>query len=164
MRRGAALVGLALLAAGGVAASSLAVGGLAAGTAAAQGLPASPPLPPLAGAPQPTAQAAPALDGPPPYEPQLERLAERLGTLALMRDLCGDGDAAAFRTRMAALLDAEARTPALRDRLAGAFNRGVRGYAASYRTCTPSARLVIARSLAEADRLTRDLASRYGGT
>ena len=114
--------------------------------------------------PRPAAPAASGPDGMPPYEPQLERLAERLGTLALMRDLCGDGDAAEFRTRMAALLDAEARTPAARDRLAGAFNRGVRGYAASYRTCTPSARLVIARSLAEADRLTRDLASRYGGT
>ena len=154
MRRGAALVGLALLVAGGV----------AAGTAAPQGLPANPPLPPLAGAPPPAAQTPVNPDGLPPYEPQLERLAERLGTLALMRDLCGDGDAATFRTRMAALLDAEARTPAVRDRLAGAFNRGVRGYAASYRTCTPSARLVVARSLAEADRLTRDLASRYGGT
>lgn len=147
MLRGAALVALAAL--------------LAGGAAAAQGLPATPPLPPVAGA---TAPAAPGPDVLPPYEPQLERLAERLGTLALMRDLCGDGDAAEFRTRMAAMLDAEARTPAWRDRLAGAFNRGVRGYAASYRSCTPSARLVIARSLAEADRLTRDLASRYGGS
>jgi uncharacterized protein (TIGR02301 family) len=136
---------------------------LAAGPAAAQSLPASPPLPPVLGGPAPAAPSADA-DGMPPYEPQLEQLAERLGTLALMRDLCRDGDAAQFRDRMAALLDAEARTPARRDRLAGAFNRGLRGYAASYRTCTPSARLVIARSLAEADRLTRELASRYGGT
>ena len=149
MPRGAAMIVVALLAGNG---------------AAAQGLPATPPLPPVAGAPVPAARSAQDPDGLPPYEPQLERLAERLGTLALMRDLCGDGDAAEFRTRMAALLDAEARTPAWRDRLAGAFNRGVRGYAASYRSCTPSARLVIARSLAEADRLTRDLASRYGGS
>lgn len=137
---------------------------LVAGPAAAQSLPANPPLPPVPGGPAQVSPAAPDADGMPPYEPQLEQLAERLGTLALMRDLCRDGDAAQFRDRMAALLDAEARTPARRDRLAGAFNRGVRGYAASYRTCTPSARLVIARSLAEADRLTRDLASRYGGT
>ncbi len=137
---------------------------LSAGPAQAQNLPANPPLPPVAGQPAPPAPAAADPDGMPPYEGQLERLAERLGTLALMRDLCRDGDAAQFRDRMAALLDAEARTPARRDRLAGAFNRGVRGYAASYRTCTPSARLVIARSLAEADRLTRELTSRYGGT
>ena len=137
---------------------------LIAGGTGAQILPANPPLPPVAGTPPPAAFAAPDPDGMPPYEPQLERLAERLGTLALLRELCTDGDAAQFRDRMSALLDAEAHTPARRDRLAGAFNRGLRGYAASYRTCTPSARIVIARFLAEADRLTRDLASRYGGT
>ena len=80
-----------------------------------------------------------------------------------MRDLCGDGDAGEFRNRMAALLDGEGRSVRRRDRLAGAFNRGFRGYAASYRRCTPSARLAIARSLAEADRLARELAARYEG-
>ena len=136
---------------------------LVAGVATAQVLPANPPLPPVVGAPAPAApQGDP--DGLPPYEPQLERLAERLGTLALLRDLCGDGDANEFRNRMAALLDAEAHTGIRRSRLAGAFNHGFQGYAASYRSCTASARLVIARSLAEADRLTRDLASRFGGT
>ena len=136
---------------------------LVAGVATAQVLPANPPLPPVVGAPAPAApQGDP--DGLPPYEPQLERLAERLGTLALLRDLCGDGDANEFRNRMAALLDAEAHTGIRRSRLAGSFNHGFQGYAASYRSCTASARLVIARSLAEADRLTRDLASRFGGT
>lgn len=147
-----------------VMASTLALAVLGGGPAAGQSLPANPPLPPVVGAAPPPNPATPDPGALPPYEPQLERLAERLGTLALMRDLCGDGDAAQYRDRMAALLDAEGRTPAARDRLAGAFNRGLRGYAASYRTCTASARLVIARSLAEADRLTRDLVSRYGGT
>jgi uncharacterized protein (TIGR02301 family) len=145
-------------------AAATAVALMAALPAAGQNLPANPPLPPVAGALLPAVPPAPDPDGLPPYEPQMERLAERLGTLALMRDLCRDGDAAQFRDRMAALLDAEARTPSARDRLAGAFNRGVGGYAATYRSCTPSARLVIVRTLAEADRLTRDLASRYGGT
>ncbi len=129
-------------------------------------LPANPPLPPLPGAasppPSPAQPADP--DALPPYEAQLERLAERLGTLSLMRELCGDGDGAEFRGRMAALLDAEARSAQRRDRLAGAFNRGFRGYATGYRSCTASARSVMARALAEADRLTRDLAARYGGT
>lgn len=140
--------------------------GLASGwlavTAWAQSLPSNPPLPPVAGAPAPPASVADP-DGLPPYEPQLETLAERLGALALMRELCGNGDAAEFRHRMAALIDAEAHTSLRRNRFAGAFNRGYRGYAASYRRCTPSARLVIARALSQADRLTRDLASRYGG-
>ena len=129
-------------------------------------LPANPPLPPVPGAasPAPSAAAPADPDALPPYEPQLERLAERLGTLSLMRELCGAGDGAEFRNRMAALIEAEAPSAPRRDRLAGAFNRGVRGYAASYRSCTASARAVVARSLAEADRLARDLAARYGGT
>lgn len=136
--------------------------GLVPALAAAQVLPANPPLPPVAGAAPPAARTGDS-DGLPPYEPQLERLAERLGTLSLLRSLCGDGDAAEFRGRMAALLEAEASSSSRRARLAGAFNRGVQGYAAAYRSCTPSARLVVARALTEADRLTRDLQTRYGG-
>lgn len=138
----------------------------AARQALAQALPANPPLPPVAGPPgdAPARPEAGGADGLPPYEPQLERLAERLGTLALLRGLCGEGDAAEYRSRMAALIEAEAQTDPRRARLAGAFNRGFAGYGASYRSCTPAARLVIRRALDEADRLTRDLASRYGGT
>ena len=135
-----------------------------ASAAVAQTLPVNPPLPPIAGQPGAAPRTPPGgEDGLPPYEPQLERLAERLGTLALLRGLCGDGDAAEYRSRMAALIDVEAQTDVRRARLAGAFNRGLRGYAATYRSCTASARLVIARALADADRLTRDLAARYGG-
>lgn len=141
----------------------------------AQAFPANPPLPPVVGTPGAAAPgsaapgaAAPPLhgaeDGLPPYEPQLERLAERLGTLALLRGLCGEGDAADYRDRMAALIAVEAQTDLRRARLAGAFNRGLRGYGATYRSCTASARLVIDRALADADRLTRDLATRYGGS
>ena len=132
----------------------------------AQSLPANPPLPPVAGAAAAPAPSAPPgdADAMPPYQPQLERLAERLGTLTLLRGLCRDGDAEEFRNRMAALIEAEARAAASRARLADAFNRGFRGYGATYRSCTPSARLVISRFLAEAERLARDLASRYDGT
>lgn len=131
--------------------------------AAAQTLPASPPLPPVLGASPPPVPAGDP-DRPPPYQAILERLAERLGTLTFLRDLCGDGDAAAWRSRMKALLEAEGATPARRDRLAGAFNRGFQGYGATYRSCTPSAKLAIARSLADAERLTHDVAVQYGGT
>ncbi len=134
-----------------------------AAAASAQSLPANPPLPPVAGAPTPPLSTGDP-EGLPPYEPQIEALAERLGTLALLRELCGDGDAAEFRSRMAALIEAEAHTSLRRNRLAGAYNRGYHGYGASYRSCTPSARLVIARALSQVDRLTRELASRYGGT
>ncbi len=128
-------------------------------------LPTSPPLPPVPGSGTPPAPGPqPDPDGLPPYEPQLERLAERLGTLTYMRNLCGKGDAAEWRNRMTALLDAEAKSPLRRDRLAGAFNHGFRGYQATYRSCTPSAELVISRFLAESDSLAREIGARYGGT
>ena len=126
-------------------------------------LPADPPLPPKQGSSRPGV-ATPRDSDLPPYEVDLERLAERLGTLALLRDLCHDGDAGAWRDRMSALLDAEAKSGPRRDRLVAAFNRGFRGYAASYNSCTPAARLVIARSLADSERLTRELETRYSGT
>ncbi|MDX7951890.1 TIGR02301 family protein [Lichenihabitans sp. Uapishka_5] len=99
----------------------------------------------------------------PPYQPEVERLATLMGTLAFMRDLCGATDAAQWRTRMEDLLAAEGSTPTRRDRLAGAFNAGLRGYAATYRRCTPAAALVIDRALSEVGHLTQDLANRFGG-
>lgn len=123
-------------------------------------LPASPPLPPTQTPTPPGVSAAETL---PPYEPQLERLATLMGTLSYLRDLCGKGDGAEWRSRMGALLDAEAKTPNRRERLAGAYNRGFRGYEVTYRTCTPSAELVIVRSVEEGDRLARELSNRFGG-
>ena len=128
----------------------------------AQGLPSSPPLPPtISPGGVPDSSANEAL---PPYEPQLERLSEMLGTLTYLRSLCGKGDAAEWRKRMLILLDAEAKGESRRDRLAGAYNRGFHGYQATYHTCTPSADLVITRFLAESDRMARDLTARFSGT
>ena len=73
------------------------------------------------------------------------RLAETLGALVFLRDLCGAGDGAQWRERMQALLDAEGASEARRARLAGAFNRGLQSYAAVYRACTPNAELALSR-------------------
>jgi uncharacterized protein (TIGR02301 family) len=100
---------------------------------------------------------------PPPYEPQLLRLSELMGALTYLRDLCGEHDADAYRAKMSTLLAVEATTDARKERLAGAYNHGFQGYALTYRTCTPAARVVIARFLDEAARVSKDLANRYGG-
>src|SRR5579862_1903574 len=102
-------------------------------------------------------------EAPPPYEPQLLRLGEVMGALAYLRDLCGANDGDAFRAKMAALLDVEAKTDARKERLAGAFNHGFEGYALTYRICTPAAHEIIARFLDEAAHISKDLANRYGG-
>jgi uncharacterized protein (TIGR02301 family) len=112
----------------------------------------------------PPAPAAPSSEAPPPpYEPQLLRLAEILGSLAFLRDLCGLKDGDKFRAKMAELLDAEAKTEKRKDMLAGAFNRGFRGYEVIYRSCTPAADSVIGRYLNEAERLAHELTNRFGG-
>lgn len=89
------------------------------------------------------------------------RLAEVLGALTTMRQLCGAPDADQWRQRMQALLDAEGSSPARKDRLAGAYNRGLQGYGLTYRTCTANARLVIRRFLDESSRLAHDIGNRY---
>ncbi len=131
---------------------------------------AKPPAPAPTQAAKPAAPAKPTpgespgpAEAPPPYEPQLLRLAEVIGALSYLRDLCGANDGAAFRAKFAALLDAEATTPARKETLAGAFNRGFRDYEMTYRACTPAAREIVARFLDEAARIARDVANRYAG-
>ena len=116
-------------------------------------------------APEKKADAPPEpAPGVPLYEGQIMRLAEIMGALAYLRDLGGDGDGAEYRARMATLLDAEGTTPERREKLAGAYNRGYRGYETTYGQCTPNARSAIARFVAEGGRLARDISDRYGGT
>lgn len=114
-------------------------------------------------APRPAQQGTPPEAPPPPYEAQLLRLSELMGALAYLRDLCGGGDGEDWRRRMEALLEAEATTQARRERFAGAFNRGFRGFETTYRACTPAAETAIARYLDEGARIARDVSGRYGG-
>ncbi|MGO9743261.1 MAG: TIGR02301 family protein [Roseiarcus sp.] len=112
--------------------------------------------------PTPTPSPSPAMTAP-PYDPQLMRLAELLGALSYLRDLCGAGDGAAFRDKMSTLIDAEAHSQERKDLFAGAFNRGFSDYELTYRRCTSSARQTIVDYLDESARIAREVATRYGG-
>lgn len=114
--------------------------------------PAAQPAPPPAPEPAPTA-----------YEPDLLRLAEVMGSLAFLRELCGQDDGRAMRARMAELLEAEGTSPGRRERLAGSYNRGYRAFALTYRACTASAEEARRRLVADGERLARALAGRFGG-
>lgn len=120
--------------------------------------PAAPPAkkeePPPPPAPEPPA---------PPYEKDLLRLAEVLGSLAFLRSLCGAEDAAEWPKRMEALLEAEGSTPSRRERIAGAYNRGFRSFALTYRVCTPSAIEATNLYFDEGEQISRNLATRFGG-
>ncbi len=127
--------------------AALALGGRGAG---AQSRPA--PAPP-----------APQVEPMAPYEPQLLRLAEIMGALAYLRDLCGDKDGAEWRARMNALIEAESASAPRKDRLAGAYNKGFHGFETTYRTCTDNARLIIDKYIGEGGSIARDVGSRFGG-
>lgn len=106
---------------------------------------------------------APAEPPPPPYERDLMRLSEIVGALAFLRGLCAASDAGEWPDRMKAILETEGVTPNRRDRLAGAYNRGYRGYSLTYRACTASADEASGRFLAEGERLSHAISGRFGG-
>lgn len=111
---------------------------------------------------QPAPPAAPE-EPPPPYETEMLRLSEIMGSLAYLRTLCNAPDQSEWRARMAALLEAEATTSTRRERLAGAYNKGFRGYSLTYRRCTSSAVAAIERYLVEGKTLARTISGRFGG-
>jgi uncharacterized protein (TIGR02301 family) len=107
-------------------------------------------------------ESAPATELPPPiYEDKLLRLAEILGSLSFLRDLCGETDGPTWRVEMRALLSAEDPGPERRQRLIARFNHGFETFNAVYRACTPSAQLAISRYLDEGAALSSDVRTRY---
>ncbi|TGP21624.1 MULTISPECIES: TIGR02301 family protein [unclassified Mesorhizobium] len=106
-----------------------------------------------------TVLPAPAAEA--PFEPGLMRLAEVLGSLHFLRNLCGEkGDQ--WRVEMEKLLESENPDPDRRARFIASFNRGYRSFSGAYTRCTPSATEAIARYMKEGETLSRDIASRYG--
>ena len=102
-----------------------------------------------------------AQDAAAPFDGDLQRLAELLGTLHYLRGLCGANEGAKWRNEMQALINAETPSGERRARLIASFNRGYNGFQQTYRTCTPAAHLVIRRYLTEGADISRNLTSRY---
>ncbi len=108
-----------------------------------------------------TVVARPALSAEAPFESGLMRLAEILGSLHFLRNLCGEkGDQ--WRTEMEKLIDSENPDPERRARFIASFNRGYRSLGGTYTQCTASATEAISRYTREGETLSRDIASRYG--
>ena len=96
----------------------------------------------------------------PPYQRQMERLAEIMGSLYFLQPLCQAGDAD-WRAEMAELIALDEPDEDRRQRLAGAFNAGYTAFARFHRACTPAAREALTRLLAEAQRVARDIHTRF---
>lgn len=96
-----------------------------------------------------------------PYDSGLLRLSEILGSLHFLRNLCGDRGTI-WRERMETLVTTEKPDEQRRAQLVANFNRGYRAFASTYSACTPQAIEAIKRYTAEGERLSSEIASRYG--
>ena len=102
-----------------------------------------------------------AQDAAAPFDADLQRLAEILGTLHYLRAICGSNEGMKWRNEMQALVDAETPSGQRRSRMVASFNRGYHGFQQTYRACTPAANLAIRRYLDEGSKISRDLTARY---
>jgi uncharacterized protein (TIGR02301 family) len=100
-------------------------------------------------------------DAPAPFDNDLQRLAEILGTLHYLRGICGANEGGKWRNEMQALVDAETPSGDRRARMIAGFNRGYNGFQQTYRTCTPAAVVAIRRYIEEGSKISRDLTARY---
>jgi uncharacterized protein (TIGR02301 family) len=102
-----------------------------------------------------------AQDAAAPFDGDLQRLAEILGTLHYLRGVCGTNEGQKWRAEMQALVDAETPSGERRSRMIASFNRGYNGFQQTYRSCTPAANVAIRRYLEEGSKISRDLTARY---
>src|SRR5919205_3569537 len=96
-----------------------------------------------------------------PFDGDLQRLAEILGTLHYLRGIWGRNEGGKWRNEMQALIDAETPSGDRRTRMIAGFNRGYNGFQQTYRTCTPAALVAIRRYIEEGSKISKDLTARY---
>ncbi len=109
------------------------------------------------------AQDAPEPPKPVPYDSELAKLAEKLGALHFLRNLCSATPEDQWRALMDELLQTEtADEPERRARLTAAFNRGYRSFAAVHNTCTVETREIAEKYRVEGATLAAEIAARFG--
>lgn len=104
--------------------------------------------------------ATPAFAIDPPYQRQMERLAEVMGSLYYLEPLCKAGTED-WRAQMSELISLDEPDEDRRQRLAGAFNAGYTGFSRLHRQCTPASREALSRLMVEAQQLARSIHTRF---
>ena len=97
----------------------------------------------------------------PPYENQMIRLAETLGSLHYLSNLCSD-KTSLWRDQMNELITAEKADTNRRKMLISAFNNSYRTYSDNYSQCTDQALKAIERFKQQGEKLTEALVAHYG--
>lgn len=105
---------------------------------------------------------SPAQISTPPYESRLHRVAELVGSLHYITNLCGTAKNDQFRIRMQEFIEAETLNEPLRRKLLiSKYNKGYRAFASVYTSCTDAAKLVETNYRTEGKALIEELLSRY---
>ncbi len=92
-----------------------------------------------------------------PYDAQIFQLSEILGAVHYLRELCGADEGQTWRQQMRQLVGTEGTSALRRARLVDSYNKGYRGYAQTYRTCTRPALQAINRFMIQGARLADSL-------
>ena len=117
---------------------------------------------PAANAPQAQTADSGGAERPTPYDEQLSRLAEILGSIDYLRNLCAASEGG-WRGDMQQLLDTETKgEPKRKEKLTAAFNRGYRSFASVYTNCTPQALVAEERYRNEGATLATEITARFG--
>ena len=96
-----------------------------------------------------------------PFDHDLQRLAEILGSLHFLRGICGANEGQKWRNEAQVLIDTEAPSGERHEQMIASFNRGYRAFQQSYRTCTPAADFAVRRYLTEGAKIAREITARY---
>ena len=94
-----------------------------------------------------------------PYDAQLLRLAEIIGAIHYLRELCGNEDGQTWRNHMQDILEAEGQTALRRAVLARRFNQGYRNYSRTYKSFTVTPKTALQRFIRDGESVTRELAA-----
>lgn len=95
------------------------------------------------------------------YTGKLYRLAEVLGSLHFLRNLCGDKEDT-WRNEMEKIIQAENPDSADKAKLIASFNRGYRTFDSVYSECTPAAVDAIDRYMKEGKALSQGIVTQFG--
>ncbi len=99
---------------------------------------------------------------PPAYNDQMLRLAEILGAVHYLRELCGADEGMLWRDQMENIVENENPTAQRKAEIFSRFNRGFRSYREIYRQCTPSAVEAVTLYMRQGTRLAGEIPSRFG--
>lgn len=104
----------------------------------------------------------PVVEKPAPYDGKIMRLAEILGSVHYLRNLC-NGDESEWREMMEQILAEESKgEPQRTARFTAAFNRGYRSFASTYVKCTQQAIAAEEKYRAEGATLATEITARFG--